>query len=165
MLYSLNSVIRSRISYVDPAIFILFLFRCKMFKWIVHFKWKFCHNLLTLKLFQTCMSFFLLLNTRKYILKNVGKQTVDRTLLFHSFFFSPTMEVNVWLLTFFRISSFVFSRRRKIFIQDWNNLRVSKWWQNFNCFNDIPLWTIFNLFNVCAVVLQPKNLVISYRMM
>jgi len=27
-------------------------------------KLKFCHHLLTLKLFQTCMSFFLLLNTQ-----------------------------------------------------------------------------------------------------
>jgi len=31
----------------------------------------------------------------------------------------------VWLPTFFKISSFVFSRRKK-FIQVWNNLRVSK---------------------------------------
>jgi len=36
------------------------------------------------------MSFFLLLNTKQDILKNVGNQTVDGT---HSIFF-PTMEVN-----------------------------------------------------------------------
>ncbi len=35
----------------------------------------FGHNLLTLKLFQTCMSFFLLLNT-KDIMKNIGNQIV-----------------------------------------------------------------------------------------
>ncbi len=29
------------------------------------------------KLFQTCMSFFLLLSTKEDILKNVGNQTVD----------------------------------------------------------------------------------------
>jgi len=40
-------------------------------------KWKFCHHLLTLKFFQTCMSFFLLLNSKEDILKNVGNQTVD----------------------------------------------------------------------------------------
>ncbi len=36
-----------------------------------------CHNLLTLKLSQTCMSFFLLLNTKEDILKHIGNQTVD----------------------------------------------------------------------------------------
>ncbi len=36
--------------------------------------------------------------------------------------------------TFFRISSFVFGRTNT-FIQVWNYLRVSKWWQNFT----IPL--------------------------
>ncbi len=46
-----------------------------------------------------------------------------------------TMEVNgyrqlFWRPTFFKISSFVFSRRKKL-IQVWNKLRVSKWWQNF----------------------------------
>ncbi len=35
--------------------------------------------------------------------------------------------------TFFRISSFVFART-KTFVQGWNQLRVSKWWQNFNFF-------------------------------
>ncbi len=38
-------------------------------------KWKFCHHLLTLKSFQTCMSFFLLLNTKLCILKNFSNQT------------------------------------------------------------------------------------------
>jgi len=35
-------------------------------------------NLLTLKLFQTCMSFFLLLNTKEVLLKKMGNQTVAR---------------------------------------------------------------------------------------
>ncbi len=43
---------------------------------IVHSKCLFCH-LLILHLFQTCMSFFLLLNTKEDVLKNVGKQAVD----------------------------------------------------------------------------------------
>jgi len=34
-------------------------------------------NLSSFKLFQTCMSFFLLLNTKEDILKNVSNQTVD----------------------------------------------------------------------------------------
>ncbi len=51
-----------------------------IFKGLFTEDWKLCHNLLTLKLFQTCMSFFLLLNTKEDILKNVGNQIVD----FHS---------------------------------------------------------------------------------
>ncbi len=42
--------------------------------------------------------------------------------------YSPT----TWLPTFFKISYFVFSKRKK-FKQVWNNLRVSKWQNNF-CF-------------------------------
>ncbi len=43
------------------------------------------------------------------------------------------MEVNgyqqpVWLLTFFKLSYFVFNRRQKL-TQVWNNMRVSKWQQ------------------------------------
>jgi len=50
----------------------------------------------------------------------------------HSIMFFQWCPTNVWLPIFFRISSsFVFSRRNK-FIQVWNNLRVRKWWQNFN---------------------------------
>ncbi len=33
--------------------------------------------LITLRLFQTCMSLFLLLSTKEDILKNAGNQTVD----------------------------------------------------------------------------------------
>jgi len=33
---------------------------------------KFCHHLITLKLLQTCMSLFLLPNTKEDVLKNVG---------------------------------------------------------------------------------------------
>jgi len=33
--------------------------------------------------------------------------------------------------TFFQISSFVYSRTNK-HIEVWNNMRVSKYWQNFN---------------------------------
>jgi len=35
------------------------------------------HHLLTLLLFQTCMSFFVLSNTKEDILKNVGNQRVE----------------------------------------------------------------------------------------
>jgi len=38
---------------------------------------------------------------------------------------------SVWLLTFFKISSFMLSRRKK-FIQGWN-----KWWQNFTFMGEL----------------------------
>ncbi len=44
-------------------------------------------------LFQTCMSFLLMLNIKEDILKNAGNQTVDGPIDFHSISF-PTMEVN-----------------------------------------------------------------------
>ncbi len=45
-----------------------------------------CHNLLTLKLFKTCMSFFLLLNTKEGILMNVG--------MFEEYYSFNSMEDN-----------------------------------------------------------------------
>ncbi len=79
------------------------------------------------------MNFFVLPNTKEDILKKVcnfhsrkkkyyGSQWCPRTALFP---------------TFFRISSFVFSRT-KTFIQVWNYLRVSKWWQNFHFWVNYP---------------------------
>jgi len=48
----------------------------KKLKGTVHFKIKkFCHHLLTLKLFQTCKNLFLLLKKMEDILKTVGNQT------------------------------------------------------------------------------------------
>ncbi len=41
------------------------------------------HHLLTLHLFQMCMSFFLLLDMKKGILKNDGKQTIYFFYFFH----------------------------------------------------------------------------------
>ncbi len=54
---------------------------------------------------------------------------------FHSIYF-PTMEVNGDQQLFgssklFKISSFVFNIKKRL-IQVWNDMRVSKWWQNFH---------------------------------
>jgi len=91
-------------------------------------KCKFCHHLLTLKLLQPCMIFFPLLNTKEDILKNDWNfGTID----FHSFLFiffnygSPWCQTTIWFQSFFKIPSFVFSKRKKL-IQVCNNLRVSK---------------------------------------
>jgi len=48
-----------------------------IFERTIYLKWKFCHHLLTFELFQTCMSFLLLLNTKEDILKNIGYHLPD----------------------------------------------------------------------------------------
>ncbi len=40
-------------------------------------KWKYCHHLLSLELFWTCMNFFVHLNLKEDILKNVHNQKVS----------------------------------------------------------------------------------------
>ncbi len=88
------------------------------------------------------MHFFVLLNTKEDILKNVGTEQFWGTIYFHSIFFSyygsQWCPKTAWLQTFFKISSFVFSRTKKC-IQVWNYLRVSKWWQNFHFWVNYPV--------------------------
>ncbi len=60
--------------------------------------------------------------------------------------------------TFFRISSFVFSRTKK-FIQVWNNLRVSKRWQNFYFWVSYPFKLETQIFVLHMWIL--KSLTIS----
>ncbi len=63
------------------------------------------------------MTFFLLLNTKEDILKNVGKRTVSVPTNFH---YIGKSSINVsgdyqlFVFTFFKISSFVFRRRKKL---------------------------------------------------
>ncbi len=81
------------------------------------------------------------------------------TIDFHSIFFllwKSIVPQNSWLQTFFRISSFVFGRTKK-FIQVWNYLRVSKWWQNFHFWVNYP----FNVFGV--VLSRYQNFCIAYQ--
>ncbi len=49
---------------------------------------------------------------------------------FFSYYGSQWCPKTAWLQTFFKISSFVF--RTNTFIQVWNYLRESKWWQKFH---------------------------------
>ncbi len=88
------------------------------------------------------MNVFVLLNTKEDILKNVGNRAVLGHHWLPSYFFSyygsQWCPKTAWLQTFFRISSFVFGRTKK-FIQVWNYLRMSKWWQNFHFGWTIPL--------------------------
>ncbi len=85
---------------------------------------EFCH-LLTLKLFQTSMNFFLLLNTRLCVTKQL---MVTILFIFH------TMEVNRdrQLFGYPHSSKYFKFNRRNNFIRIWNNFRVSKWWQIFH---------------------------------
>jgi len=85
------------------------------------------------------------------ILKNMGNQTVDGS-HFEKYYGSQWGPSTLWLPIFFKISSFVFSRRKK-FKKVWNNLRVSKWLQN------CPLNFSFNLicnqhFSQCSAFLD-----------
>ncbi len=48
-----------------------------------------------------------------------------------------TMEVNGEQVWFFKISSFVFSIRKKR-IQVWNDMRVSKWWHDLHFWVNYP---------------------------
>ncbi len=91
-----------------------------------HPKWQFCHHLLTLMLFKTCMSLYLLLNTKEDILKNVCYQRVAGPLWLPYYGKKNTMEVNDYRQLFWK------------FIQVWNNMWVSKWWQNLNFWVTCP---------------------------
>ncbi len=70
---------------------------------------------------------------------------------FHSIFFpyygSQWCPKTAWLQTFFKIPSFVFGRTKK-FIQVWNYLRVSKWWQNFHFWVNYPFNHTSLYFNI-----------------
>ncbi len=70
-----------------------------------------------------------------------GKQSSSgaalTSIVFFSYYGSQWCPKTAWLQTFFKISSFVFSRTNT-FIQVWNYLRMSKWWQNFHFWVNYP---------------------------
>ncbi len=70
-----------------------------------------------------------------------GKQSSSgaplTSIVFFFYYGSQWCPRTAWLQTFFKISSFVFSRT-KTFIQVWNYLRVSKWWQYFHFWVNYP---------------------------
>ncbi len=84
-------------------------------KGTVHPKMKIVSSFLTLMSLQTCMSFFLMLNTKEDILKN--QKVVDPEIL------RKSMGTINWLQTFFKTSYFVFNMRKKL-IQVWNDMRT-----------------------------------------
>ncbi len=70
-----------------------------------------------------------------------GKQSSSGAPLTSKYFFflygSQWSPKTAWLQTFFKISSFVVGWTKK-FIQVWNYLRVSKWWQKFHFWVNYP---------------------------
>ncbi len=105
------------------------------------------------------MNFFVLPNTKEDILKKVCNQAVlgHHWLPYRKkkYYGSQWCPRTALFPRFFRISSFVFSRT-KTFIQGWNYLRVSKWWQNFYFWMNYP-------FNVGGLTLEKWCVLTSFR--
>ncbi len=80
------------------------------------------------------------------------------SIVFFSYYGSQWCPKTAWLQTFFKISSVVFSRTKK-FIQVWNYLRVSKWWQNFDFWVNYPFKYMFSCFSVSTL---PPELTLVY---
>ncbi len=90
-------------------------------------KWKFCHHLLTLMLFQNWMSFFL---QKKIFWRMLVTKQLTEAINFHN------MEINTVGVNGY-VNFLVTNILQNIFfcvLQVWNNSRVSKWWQGFNFF-------------------------------
>jgi len=111
-------------------------FRLLLSNWVkglVHPKKKMIIILLTPKLFQTCMNFFVMWNIKEDILRNVyfATKQLCGTIDFHSIFRSilwQAVKGSNQLFGYWHSSkclSFVFSRRKKL-IQVWNDLRARK---------------------------------------
>ncbi len=87
-----------------------------------------------------------------------GKQSssgapLTSMVFFFSYYGSQWCPKTAWLQTFFKISSFVFGRTKK-FIQVWNYLWVSKWWQNFHFWVNYPFNT-YQIRDVSGFWLNP----------
>jgi len=109
--------------------------------WSVEILSSFTHPQVFSKFKPVCI--FLLLNTKIFWRMLVTKPLTG-AIDFHSIFFfllwKSMAPVSVWLPTFFTIS--LCSAEEK-FIQVWNNLRVSKWWQNFHFKVNYPFKAAF----------------------
>ncbi len=82
-----------------------------------------------------------------------GKQSKSGAPYLFSYYGSQWCPKTAWLQTFFKISFFVIGRTKK-FIQVWNYLRVSKWWQHFHFWVNYPFkkqpWYSDSDFNRCC---------------
>ncbi len=80
-------------------------------------------NILSSFTLKTCMSFFLVLNTKEDILKNVGNEAVagSHWLPYCISILTQRLPSTVWLPTFFKVSSFVFNTRKTQKFDFWVN--------------------------------------------
>ncbi len=80
-----------------------------------------------------------------------GKQSSSgaplTSIVFFFLLWKSMVPKTAWLQPFFKISSFVFGRTKK-FIQVWNYLKVSKWWQNFHFWVNYPFNHTSLYFNI-----------------
>jgi len=116
-------------------------YELKYLKGLSSQKWKFRHQLLTLKLLQTCVNLFFFCWTQKKIFwRMIGSLAPLTSIVFYYglYYGSQWCQTNVWFQSFFKISSFVFSRRKKL-VQVCNNLRLSKLWQKFSFLGGVSL--------------------------
>jgi len=72
---------------------------------------------------------------RKIFWRTIG--TFDFHNIYFFYYGSQWCQATVWFQSFFKISSFVLSRRKEL-IKVCNNLRVRKWWQNFHFWVEYP---------------------------
>ncbi len=107
-------------------------------KGIVHPKMKILSSFTHPQVVPNLYECLVLLNTRKMFWIMWGSGAPLTSIVFLSYYGSQWCLKTAWWQTFFKISSLVFSRTKK-FIQVWNYLRVSKWWQNFHFGWTIPL--------------------------
>ncbi len=100
-----------------------------------------CQHLLILMSFQTCMSFFLMLNTKKLFWRILKNQRMLVPFDFHSRE-RNTMEVNgdhhLVITSILQNILFYVQHKEKI-IQVWNDMMVRKWWQKKYFWWPIPL--------------------------
>ncbi len=93
-----------------------------------------------------------------------GKQSSSgaplTSIVFFFYYGSQWCPKTAWLQTFFKISSVVFGRT-KTFIQVWNYLRVSKWWQNFHLDEFILLCCCVWVTQLSCVIAIWYNLIIN----
>ncbi len=104
-------------------------------------KWKFWHHLHLLSSFKSVWVSLFCRTQGKIFWRKFVTRLFWGTIDFHSrkkkYYWSQWCPRTALFPTFFRISSFVFSRTKKL-IQVWNYLRVSKWWQNFHFWVNYP---------------------------
>ncbi len=118
----------------------IYIYMRDRLKGIVHPKMKILSSFTQPQIVPTCMNVFVLLNTRQIFWRKFVTRLFWGTIDFHrgkKILWKSMVPQNCSFPTFFKISSFVFSRT-KTFIQVWNYLRVSKWWQNFHFWVNYP---------------------------